>query len=148
MTRRAPNHVRCQPGGSPATPVTHRLTAGDLLRAGECDAACLLAGSTVEACTCKCNGHYHGELRDALVFGMDPVNEVPALYARWVGDKWSIWCVHCKWFHFHYDVGHCAAACTEETSPYLDTGYVLITDGRDYRERGFDALDNVHYAHQ
>ena len=42
------------------------ITARDLLTTGTCTAACLLALAD-EPCTCRCNGQYHGALKDAGV---------------------------------------------------------------------------------
>jgi len=44
---------------------------------------------------------------------------------------WQFWCTFCHAYHVHggghdgTDLGHRQAHCTEATSPFLATGYVL-----------------------
>jgi hypothetical protein len=53
------------------------MNAADLLMSGKCSAPCLLGLSSVQVCSCRCDGKYHGALSDADV--RIPTDEALAL---------------------------------------------------------------------
>jgi hypothetical protein len=55
---------------------------------------------------------------------------IPILHAtldKGRSDRWKVWCKYCEDFHFHgASDGHRAAHCSMHSSPYKETGYIIV----------------------
>lgn len=88
---------------------------------------CLLV-MWIDGTVCGIKLLFHG-FRKIIVQEVASVN-VPLLEAtpRSDGHGLKVYCVYCQKWHFHgHGDGHRTAHCDNEHSPYLKTGYELVT---------------------
>lgn len=100
--------MRSEPFAAESVEWMAKVAAGELVAAGGCSPHCLLAmGEESRKCRCRCEGGYHGVLRDAevqLVADLqqdhDP-SQPQVLVPKVRDDGWSVRCPFCRGWHLH-----------------------------------------------
>ena len=58
---------------------------------------------------------------------LDTIPTLEAVPVDGCTDQWKVWCRYCETFHFHGAInGHRWAHCFRDSSPYRETGYIIV----------------------